>query len=81
MNDNKSEKKFTKHDLEMERWRGEVTQGLKDIVKEQKETNARVCRIEKRLMKAQVKMAGIGATIALIVTIVIILLKELIAGR
>lgn len=81
MNNNKSEKKFTKHDLEMERWRGEVTQGLKDIVDVQKNTNERVCRIEKRLIKAQVKMASIGATIALIVTIVIILLKELIAGR
>ena len=77
LNAQKGNPTYTEHDLELARWRGAVTQALKDIHDDIVATNKRMDSIERRLTSAQVKMAGIGGTVALVVTLVVLLLRSL----
>ena len=52
-------------------WRGYVVRALEDIDKHTIETNKRLNRIEKRLNHLQFKMAGIGGSVAVIITVLL----------
>ena len=71
MDKNNNNKRYTKRDLESERWRGTVSQSLVDITKTVTETNRRLNHFDKRLNKLQIKVAGIGAVAALVVSVLV----------
>ena len=63
--------KYTRYNLESERWRGTVSQSLVDITKTVTETNRRLSHFDRRLNKLQIKVAGIGAVAALVVSVLV----------
>ena len=52
-------------------WRGYVVRVIEDIDKHIVENNKRLDRIEKRLNHVQFKMAGIGGSVAVIVSVLL----------
>ena len=52
-------------------WRGYVVRALEDIDKHTIETNKRLDRIEKRLNHVQLKMAGVGGSVAIIISVLL----------
>ena len=75
MDKNNKNHKYTWRDLEAERWRGSVTQALADITTVMEETRNRIDCLDKKLSNLRVKVAGIGASAALVVSALIALLK------
>jgi len=76
MPENNTNKRYTKRDLENERWRGKVTESLTNITTTLTETNKKMGCLDKRLSGLQIKVAGIGASAALIVSILIAFLTK-----
>jgi len=76
MDENSKNRRYTKWDLENERWRGKVTESLTNITTTLTETNKKMGRLDKRLSVLQIKVAGIGASAALIVSILIAFLTK-----
>lgn len=69
---------FEKFMLKQTEWRGEVNTTLKTIAKEleelkeeHKDTNGKIDIVNNKLTGVQIKVAGIGGAIALIVAIVV----------
>lgn len=76
MGENNKNRKYTKRDLEIEHWRGTVSQSLTDITKAVTETNKRINHFDKKLNNLQIKVAGIGASAAIVVSILIAFLTK-----
>jgi len=58
-------------------WKGYVKGSLENIYDDIKEIKKKVDRINQRVTNLQLKMAGIGATVSLIVSLLFLLAKEL----
>jgi len=57
---------------------GYVKRALEDIGKNIGEINSEIKSINKRITNIQIKVAGIGAVVSFVVTILVILIKEII---
>lgn len=62
--------------LKLAEWRGRTTMAIEWLVKGQEELKDVVGQLEKRILDAQIKNAGVAATVAILVSIVLFLLSK-----
>jgi len=62
--------------LKLAEWRGRTTMAIEWLVKGQEELKDVVGQLERRILDAQIKNAGVAATVAILVSIVLFLLSK-----
>ena len=62
--------------IRLAEWRGRTTMAIEWLVKGQKELKDAVGKLDRRVVETQVKSAGVAATVAILVSIVVLLLSR-----
>jgi len=77
----KTNRIYTKNDIEEAEWRGGVTQSLKDINSDLKEVKGDIKTLNKRMTGIQIKMGTASGIIALIITVTLNFIRGAFSGK